>query len=56
MAINKECQVQYESSDGSIRYQLLFISASPLKFNHLGKGWPKQTQCLMFKKWIIKAL
>lgn len=35
-------------TDGTMIIRLEFRVQRRLKFTHLGKGWPKHTQCLMF--------
>lgn len=41
-------EVIYKSEDGTINITLQFRVQQRLKFTHLGKGWPKHTQCLVF--------
>lgn len=38
----------YKTSDNSLEIRLQFIVKNNLKYTHLGKGWPKHTQCLMY--------
>jgi retron-type reverse transcriptase len=41
-------EVIYKSADSTMTILLQFRVQRRLKFTHLGKGWPKHTQCLMF--------
>lgn len=45
--------IVYKSSDGSLEIRLQFIVKGKLKFTHLGKSWPKHTQCLMFSNGML---
>lgn len=43
----------YKSSDSSLEIRLQFIVKSRLKHTHLGKGWPKHTQCLLYSNGLL---
>lgn len=45
--------IVYKASDGSLEIRLQFIVKRRLKFTHLGKGWPKHTQCLMYSNGLL---
>jgi hypothetical protein len=38
----------YKSQDDSLEFKFQFIVKRNLRYTHLGKSWPKHTQCLMF--------
>ena len=44
----------YETSDKSLKYEFHFIQKSKLVMTHLGKTYPKHTQCLMFENGLLK--
>lgn len=43
----------YKTKDKSLEIRLQFITGIRLKYTHLGKGWPKHTQCLMYSNGIL---
>lgn len=43
----------YKTSDNSVEIRLQFIVKNRLKYTHLGKGWPKHTQCLMYSNGLL---
>lgn len=43
----------YQSSDGTLQIRLQFIVVNRLRNTHLGKSWPKHTQCLMFTNGLL---
>ena len=46
-------QVTYKSSDNSLEIKLKFIVKNRLKYTHLGKTYPKHTQCLMYSNGLL---
>jgi hypothetical protein len=44
----------WKSSDNSLEIKLQFIVKNELKYTHLGKGWPKHTQCLLYTNGLLK--
>ncbi len=45
----------YITKDNSLEIRLQFIIKNNLKYTHLGKGWPKHTQCLMYSNGLLKC-
>ena len=45
----------YITDDKSLEIRLQFIVKNTLKYTHLGKGYPKHTQCLMFSNGLLKC-
>ena len=43
----------YKTTDNSLEIRLQFIVRNRLKYTHLGKGWPKHTQCLMYSNGLL---
>lgn len=43
----------YTTGDKSLEIKLVFIVKNRLKYTHLGKGWPKHTQCLMYSNGLL---
>ncbi len=43
----------YKTSDNSLEVRLQFIVAKRLKYTHLGKIYPKHTQCLMYSNGLL---
>lgn len=43
----------YISPDKSLKIRLQFIVKNRLKYTHLGKGWPKHTQCLLYSNGLL---
>lgn len=47
--------IVYISQDKSVEIRLQFLVNRQLKYTHLGKGWPKHTQCLMFVNGLLQC-
>lgn len=45
----------YISEDKSLTIRLQFIVKNQLKYTHLGKSYPKHTQCLMYSNGLLKC-
>jgi len=45
----------YKTSDNSLEIRLQFIVKNRLKYTHLGKGWPKHTQCLIYSNGLLNS-
>lgn len=48
-------EIIWKSEDNSLEIKLQFISKPQLKYTHLGKSWPKHTQCLMYSNGLLKC-
>jgi hypothetical protein len=51
--LNKMEDIIYKTSDNTLEIRLQFIVRNRLKYTHLGKGWPKHTQCLMYSNGLL---
>jgi len=51
--INKMEDIIYKTSDNSLEIRLQFIVKHRRKYTHVGKGWPKHTQCLMYSNGLL---
>ena len=47
--------IYYITEDNSLEIRLQFIIKNRLKYTHLGKSWPKHTQCLMYSNGLLKC-
>lgn len=47
--------VHYMTEDKSMDIELRFITRKVLRFYHVGKAWPKHTQCLLFVNGLLKG-
>lgn len=45
--------IKYQTTDKSLIYEFQFIQKSELVMTHLGKTYPKHTQCLMFENGLL---
>lgn len=45
----------YKSSDNSLEIRLQFIVKNRLRYTHLGKSWPKHTQCLIYSNGLLDS-
>ncbi len=48
-------EIIWKSDDNSLEIKLQFITKNQLKYTHLGKSWPKHTQCLMYSNGLLKC-
>lgn len=48
-------EIVWKSEDDSLEIKLQFINKNKLKYTHLGKSWPKHTQCLMYFNGLLKC-
>ena len=50
---NKMEDIIYKTPDKSLEIRLQFIVKNRRKYTHLGKRWPKHTQCLMYSNGLL---
>ena len=53
--IKSSNDITYRSGDNSVDVRFQFIVQRRLKYTHLGKGWPKHTQCLLWCNGLLVA-
>ena len=52
---NKMDDIIYLSSDNTLEIRLQFIVKYRLRYTHLGKTYPKHTQCLIYENGLLKG-
>lgn len=51
----KQSVIKYESQDGSLKYELVFIQKANLIYTSRGKSWPIHTQCLLIENGLLQS-